>query len=170
METLPEMPVEATIPAPLPDREKEIAMAAAINIDRWRGEKEELKRLLESANIAIQIAENRLATLSDTLTDERKRHDDQLAQERSRHESLQARYDAINEECAAYREFLASAKTDFGHITAKMDRFELPVFRRRNGKRNGKPVLDVQGGEASLAGSAPVLAHVESVLGQSGES
>src|SRR5215469_11911554 len=145
------LPEEATVPLPPPDREKEIAMMAAVNVDRWREEREKVAHALEQAIIATQVKDVAIATLEETLAVERKRFDE-----------LYRTHMEVIQDNADLQAILASTQAHHENEAARLARFEFSRLRskRRNGnKRNGPsgPPPDTIRSEGEMAVASAVL-------------
>src|SRR5215469_6168876 len=143
MAEIVEMPVEANLPTPGHDPDKEAAMRAAMFYERAKLERDEMMRLLEQSKVAIQVQDNQIASLKL-----------EIATERNRYDALQNSYNEKVQDCADLEAVLASVQGVFEDHAARLGRFEFSrLKRKRNGsaKRNGDAVSDKDGSEAPLA-------------------
>lgn len=158
MSEITEMPVEATIPLPTPDPQREVYVRAAMAYESAKAEREEFIRLLEQAKVAIQVRDNQIETLRGDL-----------AVERTRYDSLQHSYNEALQDRADLEAILATQQAHHEDQAARLAKFEFSRLRRkRNGnKRNGPSdsVPDDAGSAVEVAIGEVVLAHRKEMLG-----
>jgi hypothetical protein len=165
-ELLPPLPVPARIPLPTRvkeeeivanDPEREVTIKAAQAFDRAVREREELRRLLDQANLGLEVKNSAIMDLEVKLSEEKSRV---LSYQSERDEAVDAR---IN------------AEARLADIKAILERAELPPSPRRRRKRtdldagngNGhETVPEGGGGKDPLAEFTAVVAHGNEVLGQ----
>jgi len=160
-EGVPEKPIEAVVPPPRHDADKEAAMRAAVFYDRAQQERDEHMRLLEQSKVAIQVQDNQINSLKL-----------ELATERNRYDALQNSYNEKVQDCADLEAILASVQGVFEDHAARLGRFEFSRLKRRRngGAKRSEPVSDPQSGEGPLAELSSLVAHRKPVLGQSEDS
>ena len=136
-------------------------MRAAVFYDRAKGERDELIQMIEKAKLAIQVRDNRIASL-----------ELQVATEQNRYDTLHNAYNEALQDRADLEAILATQQAHHEDQAARLSKFEFSRIRnkrRSNGKRSGEPVLDARGSPSEMASGASVLAHGEPMLGQSPE-
>ena len=126
------MPVEATIPLPTPDPDKEVMLRAAVAYDNAKQEREKLLAMGEKATIALEVSQLHVNTLEATLT-----------AERDNHVFLQKAYEDAIRDRADLEALLAVEQDHHEDRAARLAKFE---FSRLRNKRNGKRTHRDNGG------------------------
>jgi len=129
------LPVEANLPTPEHDPDKEAAMRAAMFYDRAKQERDEMLRLLEQSKMALQVRDHQIASL-----------ELQVATERNRYDALQASYNEAVQDKADLEAILSTQQAHHEDQASRLARFEFSrLKRKRNGKRNGDAMSDASG-------------------------
>src|SRR5215472_18658249 len=116
------LPVEANLPTPEHDLDKEAAMRAAMFYDRAKQERDEMMRLLEQSKMALQVRDHQIASL-----------ELQVATERNRYDALQASYNEAVQDKADLEAILSTQQAHHEDQASRLARFE---FSRLKRKRN----------------------------------
>jgi hypothetical protein len=126
MNTVPEMPVAANLPAPPTDREKEVMMKAAAIYDRAEIEKQKMLGLIEGQKIDLGIMRNSLLTMEQSI-----------AEKDNRYAVLEAAYREVLQDKADLAAILSNIHSDLEHYVGRLAGFKLDRF-----KLNGASIPD----------------------------
>lgn len=158
------LPVEATIPSPTPDPEKDAVLRAAVFYDRVKQERDDLLLKLEQARYACDVKDNQIRTLELSA-----------ATEQNRYDALHNAYNEALQDRADLEAILTTQQAHHEDQAARLAKFEFSRLRRNKSRKrngNGESVPDASGSEAVLADIGSVLASrsADKVLGQQTEA